>query len=168
LEARIALAACLVLGCALCGKSAADAVRRRANGLDDLSTGIRALRIHMTGMLENVQSALTHSGCGLMALVAQGMAQGRSAGEAWQLVKHRATGRGGLADALLPGDLAALDGLFDRLGQTGREEQALLLDTTLQAIDSLRGEARRRAGEADRLYLTIGLLVGLMLALMVI
>lgn len=168
LETRIALAACVVLGCGLCGRAAAQAVRRRVRLLESLSAGIRALRIHMMGMLEPVQCALERSGCPLLAGVAVNMREGRGAGEAWRELRPAALRRGGIADVLNGPELEAVDRLFDRLGQSGREEQEALLGGALQTLEDLLEGARRKAGEADRLYLSMGLLIGLMLALIVI
>ena len=70
---RIALAVCVVLGCALCGRALADAARRRANALKGIAEGLRVLKIHMTGMLEPVQCALRSAKCPLFALVADNM-----------------------------------------------------------------------------------------------
>ena len=39
METRLALAACIVLGCALCGRAMADATRRRAKALKALAEG---------------------------------------------------------------------------------------------------------------------------------
>ena len=167
MEARIALALCVALGSALCGRAAADSLRRRARMLKGLAEGIRVLRIHMTGMLEPVQDALERSDCPLFNLVSDGMRSGRSAGEAWEEVKKTAARRGGMADALTSADIAALDNVFERLGESGLNEQEAILTAGLTELERLRDEARGKAGEADRLYGTLGLLIGLMLALIV-
>ena len=165
---RLALAICAVLGSALCGKAAADAVRRRYRVLDGLADGIQTLRIHMTAMLQPVRHALEETGCDILTTVAENMAEGRSAADAWKVVRETVTRRGGPADALTQADLEALDALFSGLGQSGREEQQALLEAALQRIGRLRDGALKRAGEADRLYVSLGLLIGLMLALIVI
>ena len=165
---RIALAVCVVLGSTLCGKAASDALRRRFRVLSTLAEDLQALRIHMTGMLMPVQCALGKSGCALLRQVAEGMRQGNSAADAWRAVRESALGRGGPGDALVADDLCALDALFDQLGQSGREEQGALLDASLQTVGRLRDGALRRAEEADRLYVSLGFLIGLMLALIVI
>ena len=168
LETRIALAFCVVLGSTLCGKAASDAVRRRYRMLAALAEDLQTLRIHMTGMLMPVQCALDKAGCALMQQVAEGMRRGRSAADAWQAVRGSATRRGGPGDALSAEDLGALDALFSQLGQSGREEQGALLNASIENVVRLRDGALKKAGEADRLYVSLGFLTGLMLALMVI
>ena len=158
----------MVLGSTLCGRAAAEAVRRRFRVLSALAEDLQVLRIHMTGMLQPVQCALEKSACPLMKRVAEGMRQGRSASDAWQAVRDSVLRRGGSGDALSPDDLAALDALFGQLGQSGREEQEALLGASLEAVTRLRDGALQKAGEADRLYVSLGFLVGLMLALIVI
>lgn len=167
METRLALAICVALGCALCGRALADAARRRANTLRALAEGLKVLRIHMTGMLEPVQCALAAVNCPLFSLVADAMGEGRTAGEAWRSVRREALKRGGPADALTEPDAKALDGLFDRLGESGREEQGALIGAARAQLEGLLDEAVRKAAEAGRLYTTLGLLVGLMLALIV-
>lgn len=165
---RIALAVCVVLGCALCGRALADAARRRANALKGIAEGLRVLKIHMTGMLEPVQCALRSAKCPLFALVADNMGDGRSAGEAWQAARAPAMRRGGPAEALTASDARVLDALFDRLGQSGRAEQSALLAGAIRDVEALWDEAAKRAAETGRLYTALGFLIGMMIALIVV
>ena len=71
-------------------------------------------------------------------------------------------------DSLIEADRQILTRLFDSLGQTGREEQDLLLSGVIEALERQQQAAQAKAAEADRLYLSLGLLIGLMLALIVI
>ena len=162
------LAICAVLGSTLCGKAASDAVRRRYRVLAALAEDMQTLRIHMTGMLMPLQCALDRAGSALLKQVAEGMREGRSAADAWQSIRGSAVRRGGPADALSAEDIGALDTLFGQLGQSGREEQEALLDASMETVSRLRDGALKKAGEADRLYVSLGFLIGLMLALIVI
>ena len=168
MELRLILALCLVLGSALCGKALADGARRRARTLTALEEGTRRLKIHMTSLFEPVRDALERSDCPLFTLVGEAMEGGLSAGEGWLRAQRRASRRGGPIDALDEGDRQLLDRLFARLGQSGREEQEALLDASAREVARLRDGALKKAGEADRLYVTLGFLIGLMLALIVI
>lgn len=168
METRIALAICVVLGCALCGRALADAARRRANTLRALSEGVKVLRIHVTGMLEPVRCALAAANCPLLSMVSGAMDDGRSAGEAWRSVRRAVMKRGGPGDALTEKDARVLDVLFDRLGQTGREEQGALIGAAQEQLETLLDAAVKRAAEAGRLYTSLGMLTGLMLALIVL
>lgn len=165
---RVILALCVVLFSALCGRALADGVRRRAQALQSVSEGLRRLRVRMTGMFEPVAGALAQSGCPLFEAVSEGMRDGASAGEAWRAVSQRAARRGGLTDCLTDADRETLTVLFEGLGQSGREEQELLLSVSIERVEALRAEASAKVTEADRLYAKLGLLIGLMLALIVI
>ena len=168
MEVRVALALCVVLCGALSGRALSDGARRRCDALKGLAEASRRLRVRMTGMFEPVQNALERAENPLFSLVAGAMTGGRSAGEAWAQVRKNATRRGGPADSLTDADREALTRLFDGLGQTGREEQDLLLEGVVEALAALEASARAKLREADRLYGTLGLLIGLMLALIVI
>ena len=162
---RILLAATLVAGSTLCGKSLAGSARRRAELLASLAAGMRALSVRMMNLFEPLPQGLAACGCPMLTQLAAEMADGRSAGEAWSaLRKHRR----GPSDSLTEADTRILDSLFERLGESGRAQQELLLSGAAQSLECQRDEARARAGEAERLYVTLGLLIGLMLALIVI
>ena len=168
MEVRVALALCVVLCGALFGKSLSDGARKRAQALGDIIEAVKRLRVRMTGMFEPVQSALQHADCPLFTAVAEGMKDGRSAADAWEGSRAKASRRGGPAEYLLEEDRLALAQLFAGLGQSGREEQDLLLGGALESLEALHSAAQVKAGEANRLYGTLGLLIGLMLALIVI
>ena len=168
MQGRLILALCLVLCSAFCGRALADGVRRRARALREIVEGLRRLRIHMTGMFEPIRSALEHSECPLLAAVAGGMSDGESASESWHVLEKRGVRRGGPLESLAEADRQILSQLFSGLGQTGREEQELMLGTAIEAMERQREAAQAKVAEADRLYGALGLLIGLMLALIVI
>lgn len=165
---RFILALCVVVGCTLCGKALAGASRRRVELLDQLIQGIRMLRVHMTGMFEPVQHALDRTDCPLLNRIGSDMRAGVSAGSAWAGIQEREQRRGGMIDALTREDRQALDGLFMRLGETGRDAQEVLLSGAVRTLEQNRESARHRAGEAEKLYVSLGMLTGLMLALIVV
>ncbi len=168
MDMRVGLAACIVVGSALIGKSLTGATHRRAGALKAVAQGVRNLRVHVVGMSEPLQNALDQSECPLLSRIGGQMRQGMSANESWNTLKSAARRSGGPADALGASDIEVLDRLFERLGQSGREAQDILLTNAVQCLDRLSQAARARAGEADRFYVTLGLLVGLMLALIVV
>ena len=168
MQVRIILALALVAGCTLCGKTLAEAARRRVRLLCSLSEGVKLLRTRMMSLFEPVAQLLCQSECPALAQVGNRMDSGRSAAQAWTEVKARTRRQGGQLDALNDGDRQVLDQMFEHLGESGREAQALMLSGAAQALELRCEDARKRAAEADRLYVTLGLLIGMMLALMVI
>ena len=168
MQLRLILALGVALLSALCGRALAEGVRQRAKVLSEVSDGLRRLRVRMTGMFEPVHHALAQSGCPLFEAVAEGMRDGDSAGVAWKRLLKPPARRAAGIDCLLEADRRALTRLFEGLGQSGREEQELLLAAASESVDALKDAARARLGEADRLYVKLGLLVGIMLALIVL
>jgi len=168
MEARIATALCLVIASALCGKALADGVRRRAKTLEAILEGLRILRVHMIILFEPVRDALQRSECPIMVRVAEHMSNGTSAADAWTRAARQASRRGGEIDALSREDRTVLDELFSHLGESGREEQEAMLNMAIESVEAQREGALNKAREADKLYLPLGLLTGLMLALVVI
>ena len=165
---RLVLALCIAVGCAMCGRAVAGAARRRADTLRALRNGLRMLKLHMTGMFQPLKPALSATGCQLLERLAAELRPGEGASGAWARLRIRECRPGGLCDALTREDLAALDRLFDGLGESGREAQELLIAEGIAALDMLYDQARTRAAEADRLYTSLGLLTGLTLALIAI
>ena len=165
---RFLLALCVVVGCTLCGSAMAGAMRRRVRLLESLSQGLRVLRLHMVSMFEPVQQGLRASGCDVLTAVADGMTPGVSAREAWARVLRTQRRRGGGIDALNPEDIAVLNALFEQLGESGRDQQDILLTGTCAALERQIAAARKRTDEADKLYVSLGALTGLMIALVLI
>lgn len=119
----------------------------------------------MMRMLQPTAQALSAAECPILVRTGAAMAPGVSAAEAWAEVRAAQGRRGGQLDALAQDDLRALDAFFDELGETGRECQALMLSETIDALERNLEIAGERAQEAERLYGALGLLTGLMLAL---
>ena len=163
---RFVLALCVVVGCTLCGSAMAGTHRRRVCLLEALLRGIKLLRLHMISMFEPVQQALSATECPMLEGVVAHMKPGMSAKEAWNALRAAEARRG--FDALSPSDLEALDALFGQLGESGRDQQELLLNATLDTLGRNLDSARQRNAEADRLYISLGALTGLMIALIVI
>ena len=90
--------------------------------------------MHMIRMLEPVDAALAGSECPALEQVGRYMQPGVSARDAWQTMKRQARRRGGAIDALTSGDCEVLEAFFSQLGESGREQQSILLDGTLEAL----------------------------------
>lgn len=165
---RFVLALCVVTGCTLCGSAMAGAMRRRVRLLEELIRGLKVLRVHMIGMFEPVQSALKASGSAVLEALGEQMTPGVSASEAWTRIRGAGCRRDGRIDALAPEDIRTLGELFDQLGESGRDQQEILLNSACAALDRQLEQVRKRTAEADRLYISLGALTGLMIALIVI
>lgn len=122
----------------------------------------------MLGLLESTDMALSGNSSNLLRAVGERMTGGVSASEAWQTVAPELRRRGGAADCLEEGDVQLLDRFFSGLGVSGREEQQLLFEGTIRELEERTEAARGTSVQADRLYLTLSTLIGMMLALIVI
>ena len=165
---RVMLACVVVVGATLCGKALSDAARRRAAALKTLLEDVRQLRVRMVSLFEPVADSLDRCETPLMRAMAGEMRGGSDAAGAWRKVQRGRGPGAGQAGALSPGDRRALERLFDRLGESGRESQDALLAGAAEELGRLAEAASEQARAAERLYATLGLLVGLLLALIVI
>lgn len=165
---RIALALCLVMGSTFIGQALSASSRRRVALLKNWILGVKMLRIHMSGMLETVDKALRMTDCPAMVQVSENMQNGQSAATAWQSLREKLCRHGNALDALKTSDREVLDNLFENLGQTGRSAQSMHLQSILKQLSDQLENARMQLSECQRLYVTVGFLVGLMLALVVI
>lgn len=168
MEIRIMLAVCVVAGSTLFGRSLSSCARRRVVVLDRLIRGTKMLRIHMSGMLENVSEALKLAGYEVFAEIGHEMEKGLSAKDAWYAKKPVFSKRCGPFDALQAKDTEVLDELFEHLGQSGRREQEVVLQSALKRLCEQRESAALQLSEKERLYVSVGFIIGLMLALVVI
>lgn len=165
---RVLLAICIVVCCAFCGKTFAAEARRRADLINELIEGLRLLRIYMTGMMEDVRHALMETGCKSLILIGKEMANGGNAAKAWKratLSKHfQNTG----LDTLKREECDIIEHLFDKLGESNRESQKVLIESAVKALEERLPEARKKASEAEKLYSTLGMLIGLIFALIMV
>ena len=162
---RVALALLAAVGSALIGRSVARGCARRAAALRSAMDAMQLLRIQMLERLLPLRAALEKSAFEPFRAVASELLNGDGAPGAWERARAALTRRGRALDCMMPEDLAALDRLFAGLGATARAEQELLFSACLAEIGLLEGEARRTGAEKGRLYTTLGLLGGLMLAI---
>ena len=93
------------------------------------------------------------------------MAGGEDAATAWRALLPALSRRGGALDSLTREDFDALAALFGGLGTGARAEQEALFSATMRELGRLEGEASKTGAEKGKLYTTLGLLCGLMLAI---
>ena len=122
----------------------------------------------VTDMFEPVADSLSRAASPILTRVGEGMCGGASAMEAWEALKKDRRFIAGTGHALLKEDREALSALFARLGESGRESQDALLTGAAERLASLTQSAGERADAAEKLYVTLGFLTGLLLAIIVI
>ena len=133
-----------------------------------VSEALKTLKWHIVSRFEPVQLSLMRSGSDLMETVGRRMETGTSAAAAWMAIKQdRTVGRKWLS-AYTEGDTELLDRLFGELGQSGRQAQGDLIDGVQEALRARIRSLETEARAADKLYGPLGLLLGLMLALILL
>jgi len=165
---RIVLAVCIVLGCTLFGRALSNAARRRVAVLNRLIRGVKMVRIHITGMLEKVSDALKMSGCDVFIVIGYEMEKGKSAKEAWNAKSEDFMKRCSPLDSLTDKDVELLNDLFSNLGESSRREQEMFLESIIKGLCEQRDGAKVQLNEKEQLYVSVGFIIGLMLALVVI
>lgn len=168
MELKLALAAVVVVGCGLCGRSLAWSTVRRCRLLEETLEALRMLRIQIVHMLEPMDRALRQCGSTLFARTAEELSHSASVSEAWKAVRAHECRRGGSADSLLQRELDALDKLFGQLGESGREAQDAAIRACVISLETALDGARQRAATTERLYTSVGYLAGLAIAVLMI
>lgn len=153
------------------GLRMATDLRRRPRELQQLQTALNVLRTEIDWGATPLPQALARaSGCcdgpvgRLFAAAARDLAagSGRPAGEVWGAVVARA-----YPDlALTPADREILSALGTCLGTSHREDQLRHLGLCLERLSLAEREARERAETNARLWQHLGVLGGLLLALL--
>ncbi len=165
---RLALAAVIVAACGLCGAALARAEERRWRMLRDTVSGLKRLRVQIVHLREPLARALKQSGAQLLAATAEHLDGAPCAAEAWRQTWSVAGSRGGAGDCLSAQDVRALERLFDRLGESGCADQDAAIRACAAELEEAAENARQRAMATSRLYTSLGLLLGLALAVLVV
>ena len=165
---RVILAIVLVVACTLLGRAMGNALRRRVTLLDNLIEGVKMLRLHMSGMLERVSDALAATNCSVFVETGREMEAGLSAHAAWEKIMPDKIARGGELDALSGRDRDIIGNLFDNLGEVSRREKEIIIHGIIKQIYDQREGAKMQLSERERLYTSVGFLLGLMFAIAVI
>lgn len=168
MEFRVALACVVVIGCALCGRSMAGSMIRRNVLAEELISALKVLRVHIVCQLEPVCEALEATGNVLFAQIAERTSDERNVYAAWRDVLCAATKRGGTADALGDRERTALDRLFKQIGASGRDEQDVAIRACISSFEVICEKTAERAATIGRLYTSLGMLIGLALAVLMI
>lgn len=161
----------VVGGAATAGWTAAARLRRRPRELRQIQTGLHVLRTEIDWGAVPLPAALARAGGCLEGPTARIFAEaaahlaggeGLAAGEAWE----RALAAAGPETALTPGDVEILRALAVSLGTSHREDQVRHLEVCLGRLAEAEQRARERADADARLYQQLGVLGGLLLALL--
>lgn len=164
---RFALACFIIVGGWLAGRTVAWTGGRRRRMLETLIQSIRKLKLQIIRLAAPLEDALRHSEAALFSMVADNLTEAGSAQDAWNRVARVQTRRGGDADCLQKPELDVLNGLFAHLGETGRYGQEEALDACIASLEEILSEAREQGERRDKLCSSLGLLLGLAAAVLI-
>lgn len=156
---RLALGGVVIICGALAGRALARSNIRRCTLLAETMDAMQLLRIHMLESLMPLGLALEKSTGRIFRETGRRLA-GKSAAEAWSELKAEQHIRGGALDCLNQSDIFALDGFFEMLGTSSRDEQRQAFETVIKQLGALESAARGEGEKKNRLYAALGALAG--------
>ena len=150
----------ILIACAGAGRLLSNARKRRTEALSEVLTAMRVLRLRMMNSMETLGILLRKSDSVVFKAVGNALWEGEGLNECWRHVRDAAVRRGGALDSLTDADMALLDDFFSKLGNSGRDEQGRLFSESIAALEDAQTHARDKYREAQRLYTSLGALIG--------
>lgn len=149
------------------GRTLACERRRRCEKLAELTAAMRVLRLRMLNSLEPIGILLRKSEAELFRMMGNGLSEGVGLEECWHEKRTYARKSAMLAD-LQDDDLKILDGFFEGLGKTGRDEQNELFSKVLAEMEEVYSVAKKRYEEASKLFTALGTVTGLGICILIV
>ena len=157
------LAGCLLVAVgAMAGRSLAGGEARRVQALRLLAADVSRLT---EAMLEKRLPLFEALSLGESRAIRRAAEAGGAPNDAWTAAREGEARRGGELDALERADLAPLDELFARVGGEGLARQRELLTTAAEGLRTRCEKAAQARDERGRLYISLGALAGMALAI---
>ena len=163
-----ALLSVILLSCAGVGRALSNARKRRVELLGEILAAMRVLRLRMLNSMEPLGILMRKSDSRLFRELGNDLWEGGGLAESWRGMREKQSRRGGLLDSLTKEDLLLLDGFFQNLGQSGREEQCSLFSTVIERMEEEQSAARRRYADASRVYTALGTLIGIAICVLIV
>ena len=163
----ILLAAILLAG-AGSGRMLSNARRRRFELLGELLAAMRVLRLRMLNSMEPLGILLRKSDSRLFRDLGNALREDCGLRECWEELRGTATKRGCALDSLTADDLRLLDGFFQRLGGSGREEQMELFSACIAQLEEAQKQAHSSFCDASRTYTALGALVAIAVCILIV
>lgn len=163
-----ALLSVILLACAGVGRTLSNARRRRVELLNELLTAMRVLRLRMLNSMEPLGILLRKSDSRLFQDLGNGLWEGGGLDDCWRERRAVEARRGGMLDSLTEGDLNVLDGFFQNLGRSGRDEQCALFSSVIGQMEEAQTHARHRYADASKIYTALGTLIGIGICVLIV
>ena len=163
-----ALLSVILLACAGVGRALSNARRRRMELLGEVLAAMRVLRLRMLNSMEPLGILLRKSDSRLFRDLGNALREDCGLRECWEELRSAATKRGCALDCLTVDDLRLLDGFFQRLGGSGREEQMELFSDCIAQLEEAQMQARKCFSDASKTYTALGALVGIAVCILIV
>ena len=163
----ILLSVILIAGAAT-GKMLSNARRRRFELLGELLAAMRVLRLRMLNSMEPLGILLRKSDSRLFRDLGNSLREDCGLWECWEELRSAGRKRGCALDCLAEDDVRLLDGFFQRLGGSGREEQMELFSSCIAQLEEAQAQAHRNFSEAAKTYTALGALVGIAVCILIV
>ena len=150
------------------GKMLSNARKRRFELLGELLAAMRVLRLRMLNSTEPLGILLRKSDSRLFRDLGNSLREDCGLRECWEELRVAATRRGCMLDSLTEDDLRLMDGFFQRLGGSGREEQMELFSSTIAQLEEAQAQARKCFSDAAKTYTALGALVGIAVCILIV
>ena len=150
------------------GRMLSNARRRRFELLGELLAAMRVLRLRMLNSMEPLGILLRKSDSRLFRDLGNSLREDCGLRECWEELRAAATKRGCMLDCLTEDDLRLLDGFFQRLGGSGREEQMELFSDCIAQLEEAQTQARKSFSDASKTYTALGALVGIAVCILIV
>ena len=150
------------------GKMLSNVRKRRLELLGELLAAMRVLRLRMLNSMEPLGILLRKSDSRLFRDLGNALREDCGLRECWEELRGAATRRGCMLDCLTEDDLHLLDGFFQRLGGSGREEQMELFSSTIAQLEEAQAQARKCFSDAAKTYTALGALVGIAVCILIV
>ncbi len=150
------------------GRMLSGARRRRYELLGELLAAMRVLRLRMLNSMEPLGILLRKSDSRLFQDLGNGLWEGCGLRECWEELRGERTRRGRMLDSLTEDDLRLLDGFFQNLGGSGREEQMELFASVIAQLEEAQSQARSSFADASKTYTALGALVGIAVCILIV
>ena len=150
------------------GKMLSNARKRRFELLGELLAAMRVLRLRMLNSMEPLGILLRKSDSRLFRDLGNSLREDSGLRDCLEELRGAATRRGCMLDCLTEDDLHLLDGFFQRLGGSGREEQMELFSSTIAQLEEAQAQARKCFSDAAKTYTALGALVAIAVCILIV
>lgn len=129
---------------------------------------MRVLRLRMLNSVEPIGILLRKSDARLFRDLGNGLWEGGGLEECWQRMRAALTRRGGMLSMLSDEELRVLDGFFQNLGKSGRQEQNQLFSAAIAELEERQVQARQHYLGSSKLCTALGALIGIGICILIV